>query len=94
MWFCNNSIDHTWKVCNTITQCPSRVPTIWPVQRGTNITNNELKMLEQAGFTIEKQEVKVTQNVRYRSRVSEAVARRISSAISMEARIVLHDIIK
>ena len=94
MWFCNNSVDHTWKVCNTITQCPARVPTIWPVQRGTNITNNELKMLEQAGFTIEKQEVRVTQNVRYRSGVSEAAARRIASAISMEARIIGHDIIK
>ena len=51
-------------------------------------------MLEQAGFTIEKQEVKMTQNVRYRSGVSEAAARRIASAISMEARIIGHDIIK
>ena len=63
MWFCNNSVDHTWKVCNKFTQCPAKVPTTWPIERGTNSANNEWIMLEQAGFTIQKEELKDTQNV-------------------------------
>lgn len=63
MWFCNDNIDHTWRVCNTITHCPGRVPTTWPVEKGTNLTSNDLRMLEQGGFNVQKREVKETTSV-------------------------------
>ena len=87
MWFCNDSIDHTWQICNTITHSPARVPDIWPVEMGTNLTSTEIKTLESGGYKLAKRNAMGSANMRYRPGVSDAAARRIESAISMKATI-------
>ena len=95
MWFCPDSVDHTWQVTSSITQAPARVPQVWPVEEGTNITLKEIEMLENAGFKLEKaQEREEGRESRYRTGVSEAANRRINSAVSMEATVVQHKVIK
>ena len=85
MWFCNDSIDHTWQICNTITHCPIRVPVTWHVEKGTNLTKTKIQTLEGGGYKLAKKIAMATGNTRYRPRVLEAAAKRIDSAISMEA---------
>ena len=87
MWFCNDSIDHTWQICNTITHCPVRVPEIWHVEMGTNLTNTEIKALESGGYKLAKKKAMAFAHTRYRPGVSEAATKRIDSAISTEASI-------
>ena len=87
MWFCNDNIDHTWQICNTITHSPLRVPEIWHVEMGTNLTNAKIQTLENGGFKLAKKKDMETGNMRYRPGVSQATAKRVESAISMEATI-------
>ena len=94
MWFCNDNIDHTWQICNTITHSPLRVPVIWPVDKGTNLTNTEIMTLERGGYKLAKKIAMTTGNTRYRPGVSEAAAKRIDSAISMQATIQGYEVMK
>ena len=94
MWFCNDNVDHTWHICNNITQCPPRIPSVWPIEKGTNLTPSELKTLEDAGYIIKKCAVKEKNATRYRSGISIPASKRIESAISMEAQIEEHSVIK
>ena len=64
------------------------------VERGTNLTNIEIKTLEEGGYKLAKKSAIATQNVRYRASVSEAAAKRIDSTISMEARIDGHEVVR
>ena len=95
MWFCPDSVDHTWQVTTSITQAPARVPQIWPIEEGTNSTNEEIQKLEQAGFKLERAKTREEgRDSRYRTGVSEAAYRRINSAVTMEATIVQHRVLK
>ena len=95
MWFCLDSVDHTWQVTTSITQAPARVPQIWPVEEGTNLKNEEIQKLEHVGFKLERIERRDEgRDNRYRTGVSEAAYRRINSAVTMEATIVLHRVLK
>ena len=58
MWFCLDSVDHTWQVTTSITQAPARVPQIWPIKEGTNLTNEKIPKLEHAGFKLEQAETR------------------------------------
>ena len=80
MWFCNDNIDHTWQIYNTITHSPARVPDIWRVEMGTNLTSIEIKTLESGGYKLAKRIAMGSANMRYRLGVSDAVTRRIESA--------------
>ncbi|MCO5581422.1 hypothetical protein L7F22_035306 [Adiantum nelumboides] len=94
MWFCNNSVDHTWRLCNSINQCPARVPSSWPLERGTNLMYSKLQELEIGGFTFAKVEVTESTNIRYRTGVSIQAAKRIELAVTMEAQILQHTVVK
>ena len=95
MWFCNDNVDHTWRICNSITHFPARVPTTWPIETGTNLSNNEFNILEHAGFKLQKRKAEEPlASVRYRSGISVPAAKRIDSAITMEAQVEGHDVIK
>ena len=94
MWFCNDSVNHTWQLCNTITHYPAKVPDTWHVERGTNITNIEIKMLENGGYKLAKKSAIAIRNVRYCVGVSKVVVKIIDLAISMEARIDGHEVVR
>ena len=95
MWFYNDNIDHTWQICNTITHCPIRVPVIWPVEKGTNLTKTKIQTLEGGGYKLAKKIAMETGNTRYWPGVSaEAAAKRIESAILMEATIQGYEVMK
>ena len=79
MWFCNDNIDYTWQICNTITHCPIRVPVIWPVEKGTNLTKTKIQTLEGGGYKLARKIAMATGNTRYRLGVLEAAAQRIES---------------
>ena len=51
MWFCNSDVQHTWHVDKQVKIFPA-LPRIWPVERGTNLTENEARMLNQGGFML------------------------------------------
>ena len=63
MWFCNDSVDHTWQLCNTITHYPAKVPDTWPVERGKNLTNIEIKTLEDGGYKLAKKRAMAIRNM-------------------------------
>ena len=94
MWFYNDSIDNTWQIRNTITHCPRRVPDIWAVEMGTNLSTIEISTLESGGYKLAKRTAMAAGNNRYRPGVSEAASKRIDSAISMEARIRGNEVLK
>lgn len=53
MWFCNTDVTHTWQPEKSIYPIPNKIPSIWPVALGTNLTQIEADMLVRGGFQIE-----------------------------------------
>ena len=75
MWFCPDSVDHTWQVTTSITQAPARVPQVWLVKEGTNLTKDEIERLEEAGFKLEKMEAtEEGRESRYRIGISGCIS--------------------
>lgn len=70
------------------------MPEIWPVEIRTNLDSNEIKKLEYGGYKLAKKRALAIGSMRYRTGVSEAVAKRIESVISMEAIIKGFEVIK
>ena len=60
----------------------------------TNLDADEIQMLKNGGYKLSKKREMATNDIRYRTRVSEAAAKRIELAISMEATIKGVEVIK
>ena len=95
MWFCPGNVDQTWQTTSSITHASTRVPLVWPVKEGTNITHEEVVKLEKAGFRLEQkpigeQERETCQQIG----VFEAANKRIQSATIIEAIVVHHRVLK
>lgn len=58
VWFCATSITHSWNVDTTwIIAPPGHAPGVWPIARGTNLTNEEICSLQECGFVLETEDV-------------------------------------
>ena len=54
MWFCLDHVLHYYVVDKQIEPKPCRTPTIWPVNVGTNLTNEEVHSLLEGGYQVEQ----------------------------------------
>lgn len=46
-------MDHTWNPTNAIHGIPGPAPTRWVVDKGTTLTVDEIKKLQQGGFNLQ-----------------------------------------
>lgn len=53
IYFCGDSVDHTWNPTNAIHGIPGPAPTRWVVDKGTTLTVDEIKKLQQGGFNLQ-----------------------------------------
>ena len=97
MWFCNDSMDHTWTICSSIKEDPNARPKVWPIARGTNLQTEEIRYLERGGFILQKAPFEQSTNdatPRYQTCVSQAVATRIDAALALDATVKGHSVFK
>lgn len=52
-YFCPTDSCHTWTPDHSLKPWPPR-PAVWPVARGTNLTKEEVKKLQQGGYMVEE----------------------------------------
>ena len=58
IWFCATFVTHSWNVDTTWIFPPlGHAPRVWPIERGTNLTNDEKCNLHACGFVLEIEEV-------------------------------------
>ena len=54
IWFCNSSPTHSWDVDeNHVVGLIGPAPGVWPVDEGTLLQPEEIKMLVENGFSLE-----------------------------------------
>ena len=51
LWFCNHNVQHTNAIKKQVKSSPD-VPVFWPIAKGTNVSNEELSGLREAGFQV------------------------------------------
>ncbi|MCO5588960.1 hypothetical protein L7F22_042924 [Adiantum nelumboides] len=53
IYFCGDSVDHSWNPTNAIHGIPRPAPTRWVVAKGTTLTVDEVKKFQQDGFVLD-----------------------------------------
>ena len=74
VWFCNNTVKHTWNVHKSIEGAPAgNAPGVWKVAKGTMLSIDEAARLSRAGFVLDGVGHNVVPSVNTRLEIIQAL---------------------